>query len=591
MGGGDGVNDDEEQWRGDLIEAYLRFLRGQGGMPDLGQLNPWERQEACQLLELLDAITDMGDDLVAIDDGLFGQQRRATSAAEAGHSTPSSGSVVEFGPGEEDDQGRDVPERSARTFRPVVDRWRRSLGAVAAGVGLVVGSLLLIPERSARAVESGPLTPSCETSFGANPGSGPRSERVVVAAVWGTRERERFEEVLRGFVDRTGIGVDFAFADPQEADRDIAGTLRSLIDQGCPPDVALLPQPGLLRNLAQEGHLRPIDAVVGGEVERYYSEAWQQLGEVDGTAYGVWFKAANKSLIWYNARAFERAGIIEPPADWESLKDVADRLLSSGITPFSVAGGTDDAWTLTDWFENVYLRTAGRERYQELARGEIRWTDPSVTHALERLAEIFARPDWIVGGASGALQTTYEQSIDNVFADPERPAAAMVLEGDFVATRAQDSVKLGVEARFFEFPAIESSESTIVGVGGVAEPVDTGGDVAVLMNDDEHAKDLLRFLATPEAAEPWVRQGGFTSPNKGVDLDAYPDDETARAAAELASAPSLSFDLTDLMAPEVGSTPGKGMWHVLREFLADPSDPEGTAQRLEEILRDADSGP
>ncbi len=585
---------DDEQWQEDLIEVYLRFLRGQGDMPDLDQLGPERRLEACQLLELLDAITDMGDDLVELDDGLLPQQPRTTSAAEGAGRSGAAGSVVEISPGGKDDEARDVPGRVAATARPVVDRWRRSLGAVAAGVCLVAASLLLVPERPARAVESGRLTPSCETSFGANGGAGPRSERVVVAAVWGAKERERFEEVLRGFAHRTGIGVDFAFADPadpQEADRDIGGTLRSLIDQGCPPDVALLPQPGLLRKLAQDGHLEPIDAVVGGEVERYYSEAWQELGEVDGTAYGVWFKAANKSLIWFNARAFERAGITEPPADWEALKDVADRLLSSGITPFSVAGGPDDAWTLTDWFENIYLRTAGWKRYEELARGEIRWTDPSVAHALGRLAEIFARPEWIVGGTGGALETTYEESIDNVFADPDRPAAAMVLEGDFVATRVEDSAKLGVEARFFAFPAIESSESTIVGVGGVADPVDAGGDVAVLMNDDEHARELLRFLATPEAAEPWVRHGGFTSPNQGVDLDAYPNDEAARAAAELASAPSLSFDLTDLLAPEFGSTPGKGMWHVLREFLADPSDPAGTAARLEESFRDADLGP
>ena len=39
-----------------------------------------------------------------------------------------------------------------------------------------------------------------------------------------------------------------------------------------------------------------------------YSQGWQDLGAVDGKQYGVYFKAANKSLIWYNTAAFENAG-------------------------------------------------------------------------------------------------------------------------------------------------------------------------------------------------------------------------------------------------------------------------------------------
>ena len=46
------------------------------------------------------------------------------------------------------------------------------------------------------------------------------------------------------------------------------------------------------------------------------------------------------------------------------------------MPPYSVAGA--DGWTLTDLFENIYLRTAGPEKYDQLAKHEIKWTDPTV---------------------------------------------------------------------------------------------------------------------------------------------------------------------------------------------------------------------
>ena len=49
------------------------------------------------------------------------------------------------------------------------------------------------------------------------------------------------------------------------------------------------------------------------------------------------------------------------------------------------------------------------------------------------------------------------------------------------------------------------------------------GDVAALLNDTPAARELIRFLATPEAAESWVKAGGFISPNTQVDVGDYPD--------------------------------------------------------------------
>jgi alpha-glucoside transport system substrate-binding protein len=383
-------------------------------------------------------------------------------------------------------------------------------------------------------------------------------QTVEVAAVWSGAEQASFEEVLSEFEDRTGATVNFT-----STGDDIATVLGNRLEGGQPPDVAVLPQPGLLSDLADRDALQPIEDIAGELVDENYSEDWRELGSVDGTLYGVWFKAANKSTFWYRPDAFDQAGVQEPET-WDELIEVSQTIAESGVTPIAIAGG--DGWTLTDWFENVYLRVAGPEMYDQLVEHEIPWTDDSVITALERLSELWSQDELI---AEGSTNMTFPQSVTEVFGGD----AAMVYEGDFVAgviTEETDAV-LGEDADFFDFPSVDGSGPMVVG----------GGDVAVLMTDNEAAQELIRFLATPEAAEIWAEQGGFTSPNQNVDTGAYPDDITARSAEALVEAETFRFDLSDLVPSEFGGTPAQGMWQALQNFLQDPEDVQGTAERLE----------
>ena len=61
---------------------------------------------------------------------------------------------------------------------------------------------------------------------------------------------------------------------------------------------------------------------------------------------------------------------------------------ASGVPPYSIGGA--DGWTLTDLFENIYLRQAGPAKYALLTAHKIKWTDPSVTAALKTMAQVFA---------------------------------------------------------------------------------------------------------------------------------------------------------------------------------------------------------
>lgn len=395
-----------------------------------------------------------------------------------------------------------------------------------------------------------------------------RGQRIEVLAVWSGTEQERFERVIGAFERATGVEVDYA-----SAGHGVPAELDARFADGRPPDVAFIPQPGLLRRYAAEGRLVALDALATALVTRNYGSTWRALGSADGRLYGVWFKAANKSLVWYNVGVFEQAGLV-PPDSVDGLLDVAWALAAAGVPAFSVGGA--DGWTLTDWFENLYLRIAGPEQYDLLAAHRIPWTDESVRRALRLLARLLD-PVLIAGGTEEALATAFEASVLKTFADP--PAAAMVFEGDFVAgvVTGKTGAQLGVRADVFPFPTGRDRAPAVVG----------GGDAAVLMRESDAGAAFLRFLAGAEAAAIWAAQGGFISPNVNLDISVYPDEITRSVARRLLEAgDDFRFDLSDLQPAAFGATRDAGLRRGLQDFLRD-RDVDATVTRLEDEARAA----
>ncbi|MFG3331909.1 ABC transporter substrate-binding protein [Streptomyces tendae] len=389
-------------------------------------------------------------------------------------------------------------------------------------------------------------------------------ESLEVAAVWTGTEQKNFKQVLTEFEKRTGAEVTFVPAqDP------IINFLGSKIAGGAPPDVAMLPQPGAIKQAVDKGWAKPLGAEATKELGENYSQGWQDIGKVGGKQYGVYYKAANKSLMWYNAQVFENAGAAEPKT-WDELLDTAQMVYDSGVAPFSVGGA--DGWTLTDWFENVYLSQAGPEKYDQLAKHEIKWTDPSVKEALTTLAEIWGKKDFVAGGASGALQTEFPASVTQTFTGGDQPKAGMVYEGDFVQVNiGETKAKVGTDAKVFPFPAV-----------GDTAPVVSGGDAAVVFRDSKAAQALATWLASPDAAAIQAKLGGFLSPNKSVDASVYPNEVQKKIAdALIAAGDDFRFDMSDQAPQAFGGTPGKGEWKTLQDFLKNPKDVAGAQAKLE----------
>ncbi|GAA4909167.1 alpha-glucoside transport system substrate-binding protein [Nonomuraea thailandensis] len=396
------------------------------------------------------------------------------------------------------------------------------------------------------------------TDGGAKPLQGVKLE---VAAKWTGAEQKNFEQVLKAFTDKTGAEVTYA-----STGEDTGAYLGPRIQGNNPPDVAILPQPGLVQQYVEQNALKPLTPEVIKEIDTNYTPYWKELGSVDGKAYGVLVKAAHKSLVWYRSQAFEDAGV-QPPTNWDELVKAAQTVADSGTPPFSFCGAS--GWTLTDLFENVYLSTAGPENYDKLSKHEIPWTDPTVGAALEKIAQITSKADYLVDGTSGTMQTDFPTCVTKVYGTDK---AAMVIEADFVAVEAVNAgAKVGEEAKYFPFPK-----------AGDTTPVVLGGDVAVAMKDSPGAMALVQFLASKEGGEVWAKLPGYLSPNKNVSPDNYPDELTKQLGQTIVSAgDAVRYDMSDLAPSAFGATDGKGEWKVLQDFLRNPSDVKGTQEALE----------
>ncbi|HSP36551.1 MAG TPA: ABC transporter substrate-binding protein [Frankiaceae bacterium] len=392
------------------------------------------------------------------------------------------------------------------------------------------------------------------------------NSRVQVLAVWSGVEESRFRQVLDSFTRGTGASVEYV----SSGHEDLAAVLAARRRAGRLPDVVIFPQPELLRQYARESVLVPIDDLVGEQVAHSYASVWRQLGSLNGRLYGLWFKAADKSLVWYDVAAFERAAVV-PPVDLPGLLRVTQRLRSTGRLGFAVAGG--DPWTFTDLFENLDLRLAGGQRYDLLVQHRIRWTDPSVVSALSMFVRLL-RPDaeFLQRSAVDWRRTTFETSVDGVFGT--HPVAAMVAEGDFVAATVTGTTRarLGVDADVFPFPSVDRSSESAQAVMG-------GGDAVALVHPTPAARALVRFLATPAAAEIWAAYGGFLSPNVNVDVSVYPDDLTRSFARALLDAGNdFHFDLSDQQPAAFGASEETGMQAVLGRVVRDGDVPRAAAE-------------
>jgi alpha-glucoside transport system substrate-binding protein len=386
---------------------------------------------------------------------------------------------------------------------------------------------------------------------------------VTIAGAFIDAEATNFEASINALEDRTGIDVEY------EGSKDFTEQLAVRVEAGDPPDIAMLPQPGRLLALAEEGELMTLDGTpVADAIAQNYEESAADIGRgVDGKLYGVWYKAAVKSLVWYPVEAFEAAGY-EVPATWDDLMALTEKIAADGKTPWCIGieAGGDTGWVATDWTEDLMLRLHGPDVYDQWWQHEIPFNDAKVKQAVEMWSQIWLNDKFVRGGKTNILTEAFGDAPNPLFED--EPGCFLHRQANFILDFFPEDATVGPDGdvNFFHLPPIDPAQGM--------KPTLVAGDIAVTFENRPEVLEVMEFLATPESGEAWAKSGGYLAPHKTFDVSNYGDDTTRQFGELLTQADVIRYDGSDLMPAEVGAG---SFWSGMVELVRGKSVDEALA--------------
>jgi alpha-glucoside transport system substrate-binding protein len=356
---------------------------------------------------------------------------------------------------------------------------------------------------------------------------------------------EAINETLNAWGETVNLTVEYT------GDADWEANINTQVEGGNPPDISFFPQPGKLADFARAGSVVALSDETNAIVDEFWSDDFQIYGNVDGTQYGIPAKTDLKSLVWYQPAAFEEAGY-EVPETFDDFTALIDEMAAAGgPKPLCVGieSGQATGWPFTDWVEEMVLRQAGGDVYDQWVSNEIPFDDPQIVEAMTTVADLWSEDNVFASGGTitaTAFQDNGQPLLDGqcfmhrqanfyaglfpegtTFADPEDPTAVDV----------------------FYFPDINGDR-----------PVLTAGIFAAAFNDDPATMAVMDYIATAEYAETRQRiqsefvggLSGYLSAAQGQDPSVYTPLEQSFLDILLSSELSR-FDASDLMPADVGA--------------------------------------
>ena len=375
-------------------------------------------------------------------------------------------------------------------------------------------------------------------------------------------EAERLEAAWADFEAETGIDIQ------HEGSATFEDDLKLRVDGGDAPDLAFIPQPGLLATLARDGKVVPLSNLQA-DVEANDISGWVALGSVDGTFYAPPFGTNVKSLVWYSPQAFADKGY-EIPTTWQEMVDLSQKIVDDGGTPWCVGAESGGAtgWVLTDWTEDVVLRTAGADVYDQWVNHEIPFNDPKIVAAVDTVGEIVKNDDFVVGGAESIPSTSFQESPLGLLDG----SCYMHRQANFIGNQFPDGTTKGPDGQVnaFYLPVMDAGDPQVM-LGG--------GEVIAAFNDRPEVELVAKYLTSSDYANNRLKAGNWLTPNKNADISLITDPLEQQFAQMLVSSDVFRFDGSDMMPGPVGAG---SFWSEMVEWVVGAKSTEDTLTAIEE---------
>jgi alpha-glucoside transport system substrate-binding protein len=348
-------------------------------------------------------------------------------------------------------------------------------------------------------------------------------------------EGQALVDAFDAFTQRTGIKIQY------QGTRDFEAQIGVRVDGGDPPDIAMFPQPGRIREFADEGALVPLAPAVATEVQANMDPQLVELVTIEGEVFGVPAKADLKSLVWYDPAAFTEKGYAVPTT-FDEFLTLADQMITNGDTPFCVGieSGEATGWPMTDWIEDFLLRRSGPEVFEQWVNNEIPFDSPEPVAAAQEVYDLWSKDGAVFGGTQNITATPFaEAGLPLLKGD-----CMMHRQGNFYYANWPKGTDIGTDGDVNAFYLPGSAEFPTITL--------TGGIYGAAFNDRPEVQQVMQYIASEEFANARVENqtGGYLSPNKNTDVNLYPSEIDRTFASILAEGTPLLFDADDRIGGE-----------------------------------------
>jgi alpha-glucoside transport system substrate-binding protein len=382
---------------------------------------------------------------------------------------------------------------------------------------------------------------------GETPADGPGDfgEADGIVTIYGTIADTEAELLEQSWADwETENDIDIQYESSKEFEAQIGVRAQG----GDAPDLAIFPQPGLMGDLADRGYIQPAPEGVAANVAEGWSEDWAGYATVNDTLYGAPLMASVKGFIWYSPKTFAENGW-EVPTTWDELMTLSQTIADSGTKPWCAGFGSDAAtgWPGTDWVEDLVLRQAGTDVYDQWVNHEIPFTDPAIKSAFDSVGAILKNPDFVnagIGDVQSINSTPFGADVAAAVVDGKCPMTHQASFYDGFLTDAGGTVAEDGDVWAFITPAEEAGASAVTG----------GGEIVAAFSNDEDTIKVQEYLSSGDWANSRVSLGGVISANKGLDPANASSAILSQAITILQDEnTTFRFDASDLMPGAVGS--------------------------------------
>jgi alpha-glucoside transport system substrate-binding protein len=408
------------------------------------------------------------------------------------------------------------------------------------------------------------LTAAC----GGGGGSGGSDDKTVT--IFASMD----QPVIDGLEKKTDeMGKDAGITIKWQRVENINQLIMQKIQANDTPDIAFIPQPGVVSDMVKRGAAFPLDDVLDrGALKESMVPGGLDAGTVDGKLYGLLGSMNVKSLVFYNKKAWADAGY-EAPQSIDELNALTEQIKSDGGTPWCMGIESDTAtgWPATDWIEDLVMRYGGPDVYNQWVNHEIPFNDDVVVQSGEEFAKLMFTEGNVLGGRNAIASTNFGTAGNPMF-DKGEPGCWMYKQGSFITGFFPKDVTADLDANVgvFGFPPAEA---------GGDNPVLGGGDLAVLLDDSDSTKEAMKILSQTEVGVEAAPMSSFISPHIDFDQSNYPNDLTRSYADVAYKSTTFLFDGSDQMPGEVGAG---SFWKQMTAWISGEVDLETALKNIDE---------